>query len=189
MERYKKFFLLAVSLGLLGVIVTVFGTKQAHALIATMVQVVNSASNPVPVAGTVNMPTHLGQNPSSLITLECIVVTCTQQFADGSTTGSVYTIPAGDELVVTDIDWRVSDPSKNAGDSVTFHLYAGGHPIYDTVGTNLLPDHSAAGADHLTSGIVLSVTPSTDSPPTNGTVEVFLRGYLVPAPIIITIVP
>ncbi len=49
MERFKRFFLLAASLGLLAVIVTVLGTKEARGtLVATLVQVVNDAAHPMP---------------------------------------------------------------------------------------------------------------------------------------------
>ncbi len=49
MDRFKKFLLLAASLMLVLAIVTVLGTKEARGtLIATLVQVVNTTSSPVP---------------------------------------------------------------------------------------------------------------------------------------------
>jgi hypothetical protein len=50
MTRFKKISLLVAGIGLLAMaLFALLGTRQVHAFVATMVQVANTAANPVPV--------------------------------------------------------------------------------------------------------------------------------------------
>jgi hypothetical protein len=82
MERFKKYFLLAVGLGLLGLVLAVLGTKPAHALIATLVQDVdNPARHP-------------------------FYAQCFANFTGGNTAGCTVPVPATQRLVVQYISAR-----------------------------------------------------------------------------------
>ena len=56
MERFKGISLLASSLMLVLAMVTVFGSKEVHAIVAAAVQVVNTAANPVPTSASMPVP-------------------------------------------------------------------------------------------------------------------------------------
>jgi hypothetical protein len=89
MERLKKFFLLAAGLGLLAVVVTVLGTKPAHALIATLVQVVNTSAQPVPTLATDALS-------SFGVTGSCFMANGTR----ACEITPIYTVPAGQIAVI-----------------------------------------------------------------------------------------
>ncbi len=72
---------------------------------------VTVVNTPLPVTGSVAMPTHLGAQPSDLVTLECVATAGNQCgemrriFPDGTEGVSAFTIPNGKSLIITDIQW------------------------------------------------------------------------------------
>ncbi len=84
------------------VLITVMSPKTVHAVAAALVQVTNTASNPVIAQG-------IDKQAGNMVHLNCSVIlsgalfTCTRLAADGSTTFH-YTVPEGESLVITAID-------------------------------------------------------------------------------------
>jgi hypothetical protein len=165
--------------------------KAVHAVVSTLVTVANTSSNPVP-------STNVKDSAANYLTLVFGLSSSTydQLHPDGST--SSYALPAGQEFVITDVDWVVvclnesffggSNCSKSAGDSVVLGLgqtsnFAGGYTgqgTYGSSGFGLL----AARSDSFKSGYVVSQLPSPQIFPVAFSGEVVysvtLRGYLVP---------
>ena len=105
--------------------------------------------------------------------------------ADGTLSPSAFAIPAGEQFVITDIDWVAfcsfaSSCSVSAGDPVLFSL----GEAFSSLGTYavLLGLEGVAGRnEHLTSGIVTTSLPTPNVPAGNASgTHVVLRGYLVP---------
>lgn len=111
-------------------------------------------------------------------------------FPDGTTSSGVFTIPQGEQFVITDVSWYMAcsflgctTVVPSPGDAAVFLLGSGN--IYLSVDTfrNSLVGPIASHADHLTSGIVMTQlpTPSIFGGGTTGEVfQVILQGYLVP---------
>jgi len=173
---------LAAILGgaLLMLVGAMFGPRTAHAIIATMVQVVNTSENPVPV----NTPTHLGVPLGSFVSLNCLTsgTTCTsfrQIDASGNQAATDFTIPSGQTLIVTDVEWEAIGATVN---DITFLnlLCAGGCAfVYQS---RVVPDafgHSST-ADHLTTGVPLVYLPTVIVGNAVALSRLVVRGYLVP---------
>lgn len=162
----------------------------------------NTAADPVPVSGTVTanvtfpssltvtMPSHLGINPSQFVALvyaPSIFSTWAQNTPDGGF-NQPYSMPTGDELVVTDI--VEFDVTGSSGDSGAILLGCATAPclaswISPTV-TIPSSSGSATVAAHLTSGIVFRNLPSTTGDVqligagSLNLVQVSIQGYVTP---------
>ena len=83
-------------------LLTIVAPRAAHALVATLVQVVNTASAP---AITQNVPTLASQ----IVTLGCSIPgsqpTCGQINAQGIEATLPYIVPVSEELVITSFDF------------------------------------------------------------------------------------
>jgi len=144
------------------------------------VQVTNTIAQAVPTltAGP-SLVTHMGQLPSSHVNLVSISGTsCSQWFriaSDGQ--GSLFTIPAGDVLVITDVEFE--DSSFAAG-SYHVNLDVGGSGV---LGGVALVDASGwlVNQHHLTSGIVVSSLPTCGITGTSASPSARIYGYLIQA--------
>jgi len=134
----------------------------------------------------VTLPTHLGVPTASLITLACLPTDATTypsctSFRQVSTAGvqasTDFTIPTGETLVVTDIDWEATFSPPGQTVFLNFACSSGCAFIYssstvsDSVGI-------AARQDHLTSGLFLTYMPTVSVGDAPHLSEVQLHGYL-----------
>jgi len=109
--RFAKRFLMAAGAGALaGILAIAIAPKTAHGLVAALVQVSNTTANPVPtedVRGSAAQilelacPTHLGTGEAF----------CVQD--DPSIASSSFTVPAGQNLVITQIERRAAAAATN----------------------------------------------------------------------------
>lgn len=145
--------------------------KATHGLVAALVQVANVRSAPVPIDTVRN-------SASNFITLETQVLSSSggsawaELFPDGSYGFSPYALPAGEQLVVTDVNVVAfcggTCPKAGSQASIVFYAtdvgVALGYPFYYTASATYQPNEQgqlfAVHSDHLTSGLVFSVLPS-----------------------------
>jgi hypothetical protein len=167
---------------LVAAVVSVFAPKATHALVATLVQVANTSANPVPV----NTPSHLGVPLSSFVTLNCLTsgTTCSsfrQIDASGNQAATDYAIPAGQTLIVTDVDWEAI--GGTAGQDTFLNLLCAGGCAF-VFQSRVVADSGqhASTADHLTSGVPLVYLPTVIVGNAVALSTLRLRGYLVPTP-------
>ena len=73
--------------------------KSAHAIVAALVQVTNTAANPVPVF-------DVRASAQQYVELACTFTAgnCAQINADGSVVDAAWTVPAGMQYVITDVE-------------------------------------------------------------------------------------
>src|SRR5438128_3442265 len=136
-----------------------------------------------------NFPkTHLGQEPSSLVTLRCqgspVIARelfCTRSHSDG-TTPENFTVPVGSVLVVTDVSWRIDGGRGYAGNSTIFTIELRQH--LSNQRSLLVISYQVADVDgvafkdeHLTAGFVVS--PGATMMAQGSNLLVMLYGYLV----------
>jgi hypothetical protein len=113
MIRISKSVLAVGGVVLAGGLITVMNPKTVHAVAAALVQVTNTASNPVVAQG-------IDKQAGNMVHLNCSVIlsgslfTCTRSAADGSTTFH-YTVPEGESLVITAIDVQPTEVSVCPG--------------------------------------------------------------------------
>jgi hypothetical protein len=138
MERFKRFSLVASSLMLVLALVTVLGTKEVHAVVATMVQVINNVDHPVPVTGNVGINGTANVNVTNPLTVgidslnntvkidaaspvpvrdvdsparHAFHASCSAFAASNEVSCGVTTVPAGQELVIQEVTLSVTtDP-------------------------------------------------------------------------------
>jgi hypothetical protein len=147
----------------------------------------------------VTLPTHLGVPASKLITLICsgfvplpnpnpppggtfVYPGCTQFSqvgTDGVQASGPYSVPAGETLVVLDVDWEATFNTPGTIVFLNFGCTSGCAFIY---GSHGIADFQGIvdEQDHLTAGMYLTYIPSVTLG--NGTflVNVSLHGYLTP---------
>jgi len=168
--------------------------RSAHAVFSALVTVVNTPKNPVPVQAAKESRVNfisVSFNPSGGST------TYNEVSPDGTISSTPFTIPAGEEFVITDVNWItvcgsdiVTSCTKSAGDAAVLVLGAtnSGLPTGPymsrstyTGGTGFL---TAGRSDSLKSGLVVAQLPmpSLLGASSNGEfiLAVTLRGYLVP---------
>jgi hypothetical protein len=182
MERFKRFSLVAASLMVVLAMVTVLGTKEVHAIVATMVQVANSSANPVPNKDV--------DNPAR----QRYVSTCS---ATADSSGNAYcglsSPPSGKVLVIETISASLTfgyhSPTIPNPFTLEVDTVQGGPVInFDFVGTELIetPDYNfrvmPAQAARLYSdgGSGLTAIGHTNS--VGASIFVSVSGYLVNNP-------
>src|SRR5437867_10957855 len=135
-----------------------------------------------------NFPkTHLGQEPSSLVTLRCqgspVIARelfCTRSHSDG-TTPENFTVPVGTVLVVTDVSWRIDRGREYAGNSTIFTIELrqdlSSHRSLVFISYQVADlDGVAFKDEHLTTGFVVSPGVTMMAP---SDALAILYGYLV----------
>jgi hypothetical protein len=176
--------LLKQALGVLGalvvlaVIVAFVAPKKAHALAATLVQIVPGST------------THVGQNESQLVALICSEGNsyCSEESPAGSLDPTTsYAVPTGSTLIVTDYSWAsfASSRCSNQPDSYSVRdfLFSSTPGTYQSSAQFALTDKNgtAALAIHFASGLrVASGVTLGDALASNFCGEATVHGYLVP---------
>lgn len=167
---------------LTGAFVCMLAPNATHALVATLVQVTNTSANPV----AVNTLTHLGVPLSSFVTLRCINsgTTCSsfrQIDASGNQAATDYAIPAGQTLIVTDVEWEAIGGTAGQDTFLNFLCVGGCDFVYQS---RVIADagQHASTADHLTAGVPLVYLPTVIVGDAISLSRLVVRGYLVPTP-------
>ncbi len=101
MNSAKRYLMIALSFVLAIGVFTVIAPRTMHAVTATLVQVVNTSANPVPVSAA----THVGQPVANLVTLRWDTGITSRVYGDGRTDEYDWVVPAGQALVVTSYAW------------------------------------------------------------------------------------
>jgi hypothetical protein len=169
--------LLKEALGFLGalvvlaVIVALVAPKKAHALAAALVQI---------VPGTT---THVGQNESQLVSLECDggKSFCTANDPSGVPSTTPYVVPSGYTLIVTDWVWAGSGGAAPGNLSADFLFNANASPGQLAFSEALTTSEGAYEHEHYLTGIrVGSGAQLVDSLAAEGNGTARIQGYLVP---------
>lgn len=121
MNSAKRYLVIALSFAICMTVFAAFAPSIAHAVTATLVQVVNNSSSPVPV---------VRQDGPGKNSVRLYFSDFTTSDADGGdlndfSTNSPYVVPAGKRLVLDVISSRVSVPS---GQSASEELARFGQP-------------------------------------------------------------
>ena len=148
------------------------------------VVVTNGAANPVPV--TVTNPDRPSGRQVTLVHLAPSSAGYVQQLATGESTAGDYVIPAGQILVITDIEVTFRRGSGEAGQSASYFLEntdstVGGTAIRARLHATLNAEGDGEDDRHLQTGILFPSTSTLkDSLPASSFDAAVLRGYLVP---------
>jgi hypothetical protein len=173
----KQLSMVVGILVLVGLAIKLTMPKAVHAAVAALVQVVNTPENPVPAA-------EVTQSSSQLVTLECATFfdphACGLAKPDGEQLKVDYIVPAGQNLVITEVE--ITPETTGTGicqfgifppngildkvwqipvDDVT-HFFSYHHGIVWPAGAELKP--------------FFACTPSLGSP----AIQAIVRGYLTP---------
>jgi hypothetical protein len=173
--------------------ITLFAPKAVHAVVSALVTVANTPANPVPTQA-------VKESRVNFISVSFVLGGSTYNEAspDGTISSTPFTIPSGEQFVITDVNWLAVCVSsfngvlcnKSVGDSTILVLGGGGsfpagsyasQGIYADLGGLLI----AGRSDSLKSGLVVTQLPLPSVGlfgPGNGEeiLAVNLRGYLVP---------
>jgi hypothetical protein len=82
-------------------LITFTNPKAVHAVAAALVQVTNTASNPVPNSDVTS-------TPSQLVAISCLAVGCLRMEPGGALDQDAYAVPADQTLVITDVEIETS---------------------------------------------------------------------------------
>ncbi|HEY4009496.1 MAG TPA: hypothetical protein VGM11_05050 [Acidobacteriaceae bacterium] len=148
--------------------------KAVQAVTAALVQVTNTATNPVVTQG-------VSQQAGQIVNLWCgqtaayPPLPCKEESpTTGNALGTAYTVPSGQSLVVTSIDITPFSPC-----SATHRVSLSNGPGYEYAYWNVL---SSNASDHYTfpSGIVFAPGMQISSTTTDSSCQdvVFVQGYL-----------
>jgi hypothetical protein len=106
MHSAKRYLVIALSFAICMTVFAAFAPRIAHAITATLVQVVNTGNNPVPISAA----THVGQASSNLVELVISQSPGSNQqvfrfLPDASEDGPPWIVPNGQTLIITDWSW------------------------------------------------------------------------------------
>ena len=209
MNHIKKAVTTLGGIFLVALLIAALAPKTTHGLAAALVDVANTRSGPVPVDA-------VRQSASNFLTLEArafgaspvksVTSSWSQLLPDG-TLASGYALPAGEQLVVTDVNVGVVCtssfgpfgglvcPSAGSLTSVVIFPSTSGLPDQDdqpnyyisslTYQADQMGGLFAAHSDHLTSGIVFSSLPKAAFNANFGNDDgerftITIQGYLTP---------
>jgi hypothetical protein len=166
MKRIGKMLVLILGAALVAAVGTMFNPRTAHALVAALVQVSNTAAAP---AITLDVSRLASQN----VQLVCVgIQNCSQILPDGSLPVQIYIVPAGSSLVITTVQINTAgsgsaqlNQASSSGESTraSWTFAAGGSFQYQYPSGIVI----SSGSDLF----INSVTPPFG--------EAFLTGYLV----------
>jgi hypothetical protein len=195
MKPLARLGYLAAGCALLVTTFTIIGPPTAHALVATLVQIVPGAS------------THVGTTESQLVSLVCNLGaipsgggesgTCEAVDPTGGVSGSSYQVPTGSTLIITDYEWQQTlnlSPTSSGLTTPGTYLCDNFLQFKATslfpIPIALLPQQSCAladksglayGREHFTTGIrVASGIEVFDNLSALSLGSAALQGYLVP---------
>jgi hypothetical protein len=110
---YKTLFIFMPIMGTLALCAVLF-PQSAHALVATLVQVVNTTASPV-------ASLDISKTASQIQEILCLSTVpgetsppCISQ-TPGAANGGVFTVPAGQKLVITSVDIIPAEASPSSG--------------------------------------------------------------------------
>jgi hypothetical protein len=110
MNFAKRLLMVAGAVALAGILGAQLAPKAAHGIVATLVQVVNTAANPVPTQAVDNHARHaLGLDASVVIPDGQLGVFGTFGDANGP-----YTVPAGKRLVMESLSAQFNLPTGHS---------------------------------------------------------------------------
>jgi hypothetical protein len=153
---------------------------------------VDVTNTPLPVSGTVGlasgseviMPTHLGVPAGNLVTLWCFTTStgCSsfRQVSPGGVMATTdYSIPPGETLIVTDLNWSAIGGSPGRTIFLNLGCTSGCGFTYNS---SVVADVNGEGStnDHLTSGLDLVYLPTIVLGDATRLEGLTLRGYLTP---------
>ena len=169
MRLMKQAMGVFAALVVLAVIAAFIAPKRTHALVATLVQIVPGGT------------THVGQNESQLVSLECVSSSgCLALDAKGDSSTTGYVVPAGYTLIVTDYEWQsgcgtagllLTDKFYDISNGFSFFSVSGS--IADANGFAYAHEHYATGV-RVGSGVAL-----VDYNGIRGCGSGYIQGYLV----------
>jgi hypothetical protein len=114
MKRIGKMLVVILAAGLLAAVGSMFNPRTAHALVAALVQVSNTAAAP---AITLDVSRLASQNVE-LVCGSSVGTRCFQFLPDGSvpetSPPSTYIVPAGSSLVITTVQLATNAPGSAA---------------------------------------------------------------------------
>jgi hypothetical protein len=169
MQRFAKMLAAILGAGLLALVGTMFNPRTAHALVAALVQVSNTAAAP---AITLDVSRLASQN----VQLVCVgTANCSQILPDGTSPGPTYIVPADTSLVITTVQINTAgsgsvqmNQANSSGESIraSWTFAAGGSFEFQYPSGIVL----SSGSDLSVNGV---------TPPFQ---EAILSGYLVNTP-------
>jgi|ERR1017187_984609 hypothetical protein len=128
MKRFRKYTFPAAVAAILAVTLTLAAPRAVHAVTAALVNVTNTAASPAITAGVNRLASQnvfLTGSPGTLATGQ--VETLRQEAPDGSVSGSSFVVPAGQSLVVTNIEVM---PMSSGTWSLEIHNFSSGNYRY-----------------------------------------------------------
>jgi hypothetical protein len=166
MIRIPKSVLTSASIVLAAGALTLAVPRAAHAVAALLVQVTNTSANPAVVQSTTTQASQL------VVLLASNVKTSPVQFEVEGFTGlrSTLVIPAGQSLIVTDVDLYSADCSA------TTHVNIGNFAWATPTGTNSAHYQYRSGFVVQDPTVLTASTPVVPCP--SGELEVYLHGYM-----------
>jgi len=198
-----KKFLYKAGAGIAGVlfvalVMSLVAPKTVQAMVSALVTIANTSANPVPAQEVKESRANFISVSFSQFTIS--TSTYHEVSPDGTVSSTPFTIPSGEQFVITDVNWITgcqndsvagATCNKSVGDAVVLVLGgdSSGHSpgSYTSQSTYL---HSgvfltAGRSDSLKSGLVVTQLPTPSilfGPSGNGEniFAVTLRGYLVP---------
>jgi hypothetical protein len=173
LKRFGKTLAVVLGAGLLVFVGAMFGLRTAHAVVASLVQVVNTAANPAITQDT-------SRQASQVVSLYCAEYPslCNQILEGGGLASTAYAVPAGFHLIVTSADIFVATPFTGSGTQLYLQNTANGEP-YEYFN---IPSGSSGASYNFASGISvgsgtgLSINEVFLS--SAGSVVFYLHGYL-----------
>jgi hypothetical protein len=182
MTKFGKIALLLLALGMLAVALISLTSYPAVAGPASApVTVVNTSASPVPVQTVAaSLVTHMGQKTSSHLTLRSFSSGTFHRILPDGTEDSTFTsIPTGEALVVTDVEWLCTGGSPGFMSFLNIIEPPSGLIFKSQATTS--NDFNAGASEHLTSGFVVAgQLPHASQEACAILDHVFLHGYLVP---------
>ena len=123
MKYAKRILMVAGALALAGLLAVAIAPKAAHAVVASMVQVVNTAASPAITQDT-------SKQAAQVVSLYCAESPslCNQILEGGGITGTAYTVPAGFHLVITSAHVFVVTPFTSPGSELYLQNTSSGEP-------------------------------------------------------------
>ena len=180
MKFAQRLLMTAGAMALAAILAAAVTPRAAHAVVAALVDVVNTRANPVPI-DTVR------HSAANFVTLSFNGSGYQEVLADGSLSSTPFTIPAGEQFVITDVHLTAACflCGFNVGDAVSVTL--GNFYLSTDTYRNHEGELFAGHADHFTSGIVVNQLPD---PAIFGAIQgefivnsapfTTLQGYLAP---------
>lgn len=175
MDRVSKLAKqLLITLGVLttvGLLLSLTVPRAVHAAVAALVQVVNTPANPVP-----NQEVTLSAAQTVGIFCPVSSAVCNQVLPGGGVATATYTVPAGQNLVITEFDVTTQAGSGNCFFGVSSINFSTGTSISPSV---LVPNDGLTHQFFFRNGIVWPAS-GVISPVGCGSVNAIVRGYLTP---------